>query len=101
VPKVYALDENEASLDKFIQRYSSWYRLRRAVALILRLKALLRKTSNVKLRDKITVTDLKNAEIAIFEYVQRKFLVDSNIKKLCPVKIDKLLCVGGRQLIKL
>lgn len=96
VPKVYALDENEASLDKFIQRYSSWYRLRRAVALILRLKALLSKTSNVKLRDKIIVTELKNAEIAIFEYVQRKFLVDSNIKKLCPVKIDKLLCVGGR-----
>ena len=31
------------SVDKLLQRYSNWHRLKRAMAIVLRLKALLRK----------------------------------------------------------
>ena len=95
MPKVYTFKEEPATLDWFFERFSSFHKLKRAVALILRAKALLRKSSNVKLFDKITVSELREAEIAIIEYIQRK-LIEVNIKKLSPVKIDKLLCVGGR-----
>ena len=93
--KVYAFESDEGSLDYFFERYSSWYKLKRAVVLVLRAKALLRKVTGIKMTDKITVTEMRKAELAIIGYVQRK-LITNNIKKLCPVKLGNLWCVGGR-----
>jgi hypothetical protein len=99
VPKVFAVEKDLPSLDWFFERYSSWYKLKRAVVYILRIKTLLRGTLEGKLSDKITLAELKKAEIAIIEYLQRKVLTNSNIKKLCPIKLeDGVLRVGGRLL---
>ncbi len=56
------------AVDRLLERYSSWHRLKRATAILLRVKALLRKKASVHLSDPITVCELQQAELAILNY---------------------------------
>jgi len=57
-------------IDRFIERHSSWYKLKLSVAWLLRLRAKLRK---LPLKSgKITVSELRKAEMAIVMYVQHR-----------------------------
>ncbi|KAL7830355.1 hypothetical protein SRHO_G00314820 [Serrasalmus rhombeus] len=90
-----------SATDSFIQKYSSWYKLKRAVALILRAKDILLKKTTTKLCEPISLNDLKRAEISIIDYVQRSQITNplrvDNLKGLVPVRLsDGLLRVGGR-----
>ncbi|XP_038131095.1 uncharacterized protein LOC119776626 [Cyprinodon tularosa] len=92
---------NQSAIDCFIQRYSSWYKLKRAIALILRVKNILRKKTELRLCSPITLNEMKQGEIAIINYVQRTQVTfpkkEESLRKLNPVRLgDGLLCVGGR-----
>lgn len=103
----------EDSLLKLFAYYSSWYRLKRAVAWWLRLKERL-KTRSVTVVDKysfLTVSEIQTSEVAILKCAQWQFFAKeivrlskgevvcekSSIKSLDPfVDKDGLLRVGGR-----
>jgi hypothetical protein len=100
----------EDPIGRLIRRYSCWFRLRKAVAWLLRFKLWLRGRSNVP-KGPIQVHEIKLAEIAILKFVQseayQRELRDlvtgkllshqSHILALQPFKDDRgLLCVGGR-----
>ena len=114
---------------EIIERFSSWSRLKKIVAWFLRLRRNLQKSAK-SLKSKeaphskpsstispITMTELRDAEHAIFNYVQHQFfkqeydglkntiqpntskhkaLKSSSIQKLDPVIIQGLLRVGSR-----
>jgi hypothetical protein len=97
-------------LESFLQHYSSWYKMKRAVAWLLRLKGLLR--GQKVDRGRLTVAEIKVAEIAIISFVQSQFYAreiktlssgvsgvstSSSISSLSPF-LDEfgLLRVGGR-----
>ncbi|XP_046556878.1 uncharacterized protein LOC124266109 [Haliotis rubra] len=107
--------------DQLLKNYSSWYRLKKAVAWILRLKKCLmdrvnEKQVNGKQKTKLSleplsVSEMKHAEMAIIKYVQRsafpvevEFLMNARpVKKSSPIHPlepfldqDGILCVGGR-----
>ncbi|KAJ8031990.1 hypothetical protein HOLleu_25384 [Holothuria leucospilota] len=73
-------------VDRLIERYSSWYKLKRSVAYLLRLKGYL--ISKVKDKEvenmnaALSVEELKKAEMAIFQYVQGKAFRD----EICALK---------------
>ncbi|KAL6479762.1 hypothetical protein MHYP_G00107950 [Metynnis hypsauchen] len=102
--QTYTISSKVTSLpavDCFIQRYSSWYKLKRAIALILRAKDILLKKTKTKLCAPIMINDLKRAEISIIDYVQRSQITNplrvDNLRKLTPIRLsDGLLRVGGR-----
>ena len=107
---------------EIIERFSSWLRLKKIVAWILRFRSNLQKlvksrkskeSSQIKPSSTIspiTVTELRDAEHAILSYVQCQFFkqeyeglkstvqrnATSSIHKLDPVLIQGLLRVGGR-----
>ena len=104
-------------VDKLIQHYSSLHRLKKAVVWILRIKNILLSKSHKEqdrieqlFKTNITVEELMFAERYIVEYVQHSVFAEeikqvsregqvstsSNLRKLCPILIDGLLCVGGR-----
>ena len=89
-------------------RFSSFYRLKRAVAWTLRLrnKWLKRSTSG-----SLTEDEIEKAEIVIISTIQREFYlrdyellksdssgkaVGNSLKKLCPIYLSGVLRVGGR-----
>ena len=85
------------------ERYSNWHRLKRATAILLHLKALLRKKTDAKLQHTITVDELRDAEVAILRHVKNKSFGSvpaktSAIAKLEPCLEDdtSILRVGGR-----
>lgn len=93
-------------IDRLLAYYSDWYRLKRAVAWLLRLKAILR-CKQVKAAPRLQVEELAQAEVAILKYVQRQYYpaeasgkpvgATSRLAKLSPVlNEDGLICVGGR-----
>ncbi|VDP93675.1 unnamed protein product, partial [Echinostoma caproni] len=107
-------------LDKLISYYSSWTKLKRASAWLLRFQRfILLKTdiSNTKtlLYGSLNIRELEVAESALLRYVQRQAFSDifdgllrhansfgtgvlkrSSMHNLCPVMKDGLLKVGGR-----
>ena len=104
-------------VDKLIQHYSSLHRLKKAVVWILIIKNILlpkiRKEQDrfeQLFKTSITVEELMFAEKYIVEYIQHsvfaeeikqvsregQFSTSSNLRNLCPILIDGLLCVGGR-----
>ena len=100
-----AVDE----IDKIVQHYSSWYRLKRAIAWLLRFKDFLGGCR--KFDRHLTVEELGHSEVSILRYVQGKSYHkerallssgkllnnDSSVKALNPViGSDGLLRVGGR-----
>ena len=107
-------EDNPDPVDVLINHYSSWLRLKRAVAWWLRLKKyLLRKSKSQAVQDEskfLTVTELQGAEEAIIGFVQqqsfpaemealksqKKIKSTSTILNLDPMLRNSLLCVRGR-----
>ena len=128
IPTVCSTSSNKfdgSPLDRIIEHYSSWDRLRRIMAWILRYKAILqhqskrRKAGEPITKDfggtvtSINVEELRNAESVILKHIQVKCFENeceslreskdakvlkksSKIYKLDPVLNDGLVCVEGR-----
>ncbi len=90
------------AVDRLLERYSSWYRLKRATAILLRVKALLRKKASVHLSEPITVSEIQQAELAILNYIQMESLdlLEAKSSSLLKLKAfedeNNQLRVGGR-----
>ena len=111
------------TLTDIFTKFSSWYKLKKSIAWLLRLRANLRDTVAKKRRNVETLSPTKNiqplsvnemnaAEVAIITYVQRQAFKESlsalddraakgtlkahPLYKLDPVIVNGLLCVGGR-----
>ena len=65
----------ESSLDSMIQRYSSWYKLKRAVAWLLRFREYIRRKfyhrQDALPQGELSLEELRSAELHIIRYVQR------------------------------
>jgi hypothetical protein len=75
----HAVEVSEHPVDKLANHYASWFRLRKAVTWWLRLKDYLQKKSPVKGR--ISVKEIKRAEITILQHVQNSAYA-SELEKL-------------------
>ncbi|XP_046573611.1 uncharacterized protein LOC124281704 [Haliotis rubra] len=103
------------TLDALFEKYSSWYRLKRGVAWILRLRKVLydkiKLKGSCKYESLLTVHELNQAEITIVQVLQRKaytpelkqlvsgksVLRTSSLYRLEPtLSLQRVLCVGGR-----
>ena len=117
--QVYVTTNDEHPLDKLIEFHSSWWKLKKCVAWLMKYKSWLLKRPN-GLRKHLTVNDLKNSERVIVGYIQRssfpavlKVLGDplstaskarkkalknegQSIYRLNPQIKDDLLIAGGR-----
>ena len=88
------------TVELLFNKYSSWYKLKKAIAWLLRLKQILHEKKVVK--DELSVAEIKAAEIAIVKYVQSKHLSQIKdkskpLKNLNPIQLPNALwCVGGR-----
>jgi hypothetical protein len=94
--QVYAVQGTNDVLQELVTRYSNFYRLKRAVAWILKFMSWLQKAEVTKA---ISVKDLAAAEMAVLKYTQGCTMnkdEKSSMHKLCPVVINNLMCVGGR-----
>ena len=106
-------DTTPNATDKLIGYFSTWFRLKYAVAVYRKLIKILadRKTKTASTNYQISVTDIAAAEKSVIRYVQRnhfgkdvKHLTsndkvlpkDSHIFKLDPYMEEGLLRVGGR-----
>jgi hypothetical protein len=115
---------NNQFVEQFIERFSSWSRLKRVFAWILRYKRNLSLLCQSRRQERsefhpsteilpISLTELVNAEIEILKLVQQNCFKDelsrlqdkngnnsvsntSNISKLDPIVVDGLIRVGGR-----
>ena len=112
VKKVHEVHLNTDSdvVDKFIQHHSSWFVLRKRVALLLRVKTWLRCKRAGKhcpeISSPVTASEIEAARIALVQYVQIKefpsYLAGHSARKgslssLKPaLNEDGLLVVGGR-----
>ena len=113
-------------INKAIQKFSSWTRLKKIIALVLRYKNNLRKQvrrhqvteidrnyayADIKVVPPISVSELKESEKEILKFVQKQsfqeelvvlrqrsktFNKSSHIYKLDPILEDGLIRVGGR-----
>jgi len=103
-------------IDDLFQRYSSWYRLKRGVAWLLRLKRILydrnhKKSQSVTYGSTLSVSEINSASVEILKILQRKKYEQefkalelgkpiarrSPIYRLEPVLSSSgVLCVGGR-----
>ncbi|XP_074645898.1 uncharacterized protein LOC141902157 [Tubulanus polymorphus] len=100
------LDLDNDVLMNYFALFSSWSRLKKSVAWILRFKRkLIRRDHGDVSYGPISVGELREAERAILSYVQRRAFPDafngstlkqSSILALGPVRINGLLCVRGR-----
>lgn len=108
------------AVDVFISYYSSWSKLLRSVAWLLRFKRYLRWNMNKQpelapAAGQLSCQDLDSAELSVLRYVQsvsfgmtppkasetdtcKSLNVDKNcsVRKLSPVLVKGLICVGGR-----
>ncbi|XP_041484654.1 uncharacterized protein LOC121431209 [Lytechinus variegatus] len=97
-----------SSLDELMKRFSTWTRLKRAVAWILRFKNYIKSkvTGDIISRGDLTVDELESAEREVICRLQRQsfpseFLTGAgermvSLDKLDPILVDGLLRVGGR-----
>ena len=99
-------------VDKPITYFSSWYKLKKASAWILKFKAYIMscRLKDIRLDKKLTVDDLRAAESALIMYEQRQCFGDviqrmpnkvpvfkqSSVMKLDPIVIDGIMRVDGR-----
>ncbi|XP_054752108.2 uncharacterized protein LOC129257739 [Lytechinus pictus] len=95
--------EKDVGINNMLQRYSSWNKLKRGVAWLLRYKGYLRaKTTGQVAGDSkknMSLNELQCAELEILRLVQEQELHDKDqriINKLNPVLKDGILRVGGR-----
>ena len=105
-------DKEDDSIQKLITHYSSWYRLKTAVALMKKFcSTLLNRQKNLNEDKPLSVSDIKDAEKIIIRYIQgtyyekekdelvkgRQIIRSSPMKKLNPVlDADGILRAGGR-----
>ena len=65
----------ESSLDSMIQRYSSWYKLKRALAWLLRFREYIQRKlyprQDALPQGELSLEELKSAELHIIRYAQR------------------------------
>lgn len=104
--------EREHPLDSLINYYSSYYRLKKAVAGLIKLARYFKKGGDcVKLTEPLTASEIRQGEISLIKHVQSKcyikelkslklsdkVLTSSPIAKLSP-EVDQsgVLTVGGR-----
>ena len=84
------------ALEHFKLRYFDWHRLKRAVPILLCLKALLRILPGPRLVEPITLNELLQAETDLLKYVQTSLKV-KQVAKLKPFTDQSgILRVGGR-----
>ena len=96
-------------MEQFIERFSSWSRLKRVFAWILHYKRNLRLLCQSRKKNRsdchsstdippISLAELIDAESAILKLVQASCFKDelSSIAKLDPILVDGLIRVGGR-----
>lgn len=91
------MSTEEDHLGKLLNYYSTWHRMKKAVAWFLRLRQILRKQPYIK--GPLVTEEMKAAEEAIIRHAQKMFLHDkiNCIEKLNPKKsASGLLIVGGR-----
>lgn len=95
---------------RFLQYYSSWHKLKKAVAWLMRVKTALLKKDNVKFSKFLTVKELDEAEKAVLKIVQEEYFSNektalsngerikksSPLCKLHPILNEGILRVGGR-----
>jgi len=101
---------SDMSLNALITYFSSWFRLKRAAAWLMRYIAFIKELRTVS-RSRITVDELDEAELKLIKFVQRShfpfaFNSDSShlndqslkksLKKADPVLVDGVLRIGGR-----
>ena len=117
IVKLNATTTEVQPLDRLILRYSSWYKLRRAVAYLIRLKVFLmtRLFANqpTQRQGPLILEEMKNAEKDIIKYTQRQAFPDevvalscvsprstvnraSSLYRLNPVMNSGIIVVGGR-----
>ena len=109
---VSSLNKQSSSLSDYFQKCSSWLRLKKIVAWLLRyrenlLNARKINKSNLEVSEYITLEEMGRAETEILKHVQRKAFPkefshpekpvkkSSRLYKLNPLVVDGLLCVGG------
>ena len=111
VSRSLATRVGEHPLDTLISYHCSWYKLKRAVAWLLRVKArLVRKVRNF-VSSNLTLNELQFAEVEIIKHVQAQRYNDeisrllrgehvhksSSLRDLSPqMNCDGIMCVGGR-----
>nr|CAB3263162.1 uncharacterized protein LOC104265735 [Phallusia mammillata] len=89
--------EEQCLFDDLICRYSSWKKLKKAVAWLQRFVDYLRSKKNQHLSKRLTVADLESAELAIVKYVQGRQFSDE-IEALC--KCEDLDRTGKKKVMK-
>nr|XP_027231846.1 uncharacterized protein LOC113823419 [Penaeus vannamei] len=94
-PVVCSKKSNADHTCKLLNYYSSWFKMKKAVAWYIRLKHFLKRKPRL---GPITVKEFKEAERNIILYVQKTLPKEPlQLKKLNPIKgDDDLLRVGGR-----
>ena len=110
-----AVEVDSTPLGKLVQAFSSWTKLKTAVAWLLLYKDWLRQKvqpmghTSLSSNPILTVTELRKAEIEIVRIAQKESFaaeiksldqgkngVPGRLRKLCPVLQDGVLRVGGR-----
>ena len=104
------VEEQEHPIAKIVKYYSSWRKVKRVVAWMLKIKKRLRSKEEEN-RNKITVDDMKQAEEEIIKYVQGEVYAEeikelkknqvvkksSEVRSLMPMINERgIVCVGGR-----
>lgn len=113
----FATNSGMNPIDRMIHYYSSWYRLKKHFAWILRYRNRLLRAVRAR-KDKealkyvqiapLTTEEMQNAETEILKYIQRQHFAEevletstaakksSQLSGLDPIKVSGLLRVGGR-----
>ncbi|XP_068240985.1 uncharacterized protein [Palaemon carinicauda] len=69
---VHPEDGEGNAVDKFLEYYSSWHRLRMAVAVYHRLFSILKSKRQARINGSFTAEELDAAEKAVIRYIQKK-----------------------------
>ena len=105
------LEEEGHPIDKMIKYFSDWFKVKRAIAWVIKLKERLLKKIKGRRKERIMVKDLREAEKLVIKHVQEEKYgqeirslrerssvpKSSSIRSLLPMlDEDGILCVGGR-----
>ena len=87
-------------VDELIERYSSWHKIQRAMAWILRFKQYcvkkwLQQDKENCSKGYLTIEELCDVEEVLLRHTQQSSLRKSDLKKLNPMMKDGLMRVGG------
>ena len=93
-----SLDSEPSFLEELFGRYSSWHRLKKAVAWLARFAYFMQTKKKRMVKGPLKVSELRNAERLIIKEVQkREFTSLASLKALWPKReSDGLVVVGGR-----